>query len=109
MIVLLRARDLAAGRPVDYRMRALIAEWCGRQIKPTGSGRPAGGTIKKLAAQGALLELAQTRQPRYGAKKQIYADLEAKLGLKRSQLSKLTKDFDPWALIEKTTSSGKSD
>jgi hypothetical protein len=102
MIVLLRARDLAVGNPVDYRMRALIAEWCRRQIKPAERGRPAGGTIKKIAAQGALLELAQTRQPKYGAKKQMYADLEARLGLKRSQLSEMLKGFDPWALIERT-------
>jgi len=104
MIVLLRARDIAMANPVDYRMRALIAEWCGRQIKPNGSGRPVGSRIKELAAQGAFLELAQTRKPGYGVKKQIYADLEAKVGLKRSQLSKLTKGFDPWALIEKTLS-----
>jgi len=103
-IVLLRARDLAAGRPVDYRMRALIAEWCARQINPAGPGRRAGHRIKKLAAQGAFLELAQTRQPKYGAKKQIHADLEARLGLKRSQLSEMLKGFDPWALIEKTLS-----
>src|SRR5437763_515755 len=49
MIVLLRARDLAAGIPVDYRMRSLVAEWCRRQIKPTGSGKRAGGAaIKKI-------------------------------------------------------------
>ena len=53
--------------------------WC--------AGRPAGGRIKKLAVQGAFLELAQTRQPGYGVKKQIYAELEARLGLKRSQLA----------------------
>jgi hypothetical protein len=104
MIVLLRARDMAAGNPVDYRMSALIAQWCRQQVKPKGSGRLAGSRLKKLAAQGAFLELAQTRQPGYGVKKQIYADLEAKVGLKRSQLSKLTKGFDPWALIEKTLS-----
>ena len=74
--------------------------WC--------AGRPAGGRIKKLAVQGAFLELAQTRQPGYGVKKQIYAELEAGLGLKRSQLAELTKGFDPWALIEKTLSD-KSD
>ena len=108
MIVLRRARDLAVGNPVDYRMRALIGEWCRRQINPTSSGRPAGGRIKELAVQGAFLELAQTRQPGYGVKKQIYAELEAGLGLKRSQLAELTKGFDPWALIEKTLSD-KSD
>lgn len=105
MIVLLRAHDLAAGRPVDYRMRVLIAEWCRRQLTPTRSVKRAGGTaIKKIAVQGAFLELAQTRQAGYGIKKQINAELERKFGLKRSQLSELTKGFDPWALIEKTLS-----
>lgn len=59
---------------------------------------------KKIAVQGAMLELAQTRQPAYGVKKQINAELEAKFGLKRSRLSELTKGFDPWALIAKTLS-----
>jgi hypothetical protein len=52
MIVLRRARDLAVGNPVDYRMRALIGEWCRRQIHPTSSGRPAGGRIKSLRSRG---------------------------------------------------------
>ena len=35
------AMDLAAGRPVDDRVRPLVHEWCRRQNNPDGaSGRP---------------------------------------------------------------------
>ena len=96
-IVMGLAMDLAAGRPVDDRVRPLVHEWCRRQNNPEGaSGRPIDDPLKELAIRTELVRLAQTHPRVYGAKKQMYHHLQTKFGLKRSQLSKLLSGFDLW-------------
>jgi hypothetical protein len=96
-IVMYWAMDLAAGRPVDDRVRPLVHEWCRRQNNPEGaSGRPIDDPLKGFAISTELVRLAETHPSVYGAKKQMYHHLQTKFGLKRSQLSKLLSGFDPW-------------
>ena len=91
------AIDLAAGRPVDDRVRQLVHAWCSRENNPEGaSGRPIDDPLKELAIRTELVRLAQTHPRVYGAKKQMYHHLQTKFGLKRSQLSKLLSGFDLW-------------
>jgi hypothetical protein len=108
-IVLTWMSELAAGKPLDSRVHALIAEWCLRRIEPTGRGRPQDSPIKKLAVVTRLIEVAAKYQDSaYGAKKQMYGDLKTKFGLGRSQSIKLIGGFNPWAFIKKKAS-GKSE
>jgi hypothetical protein len=85
-IVLFWTLALAAGKPIDCRWRALIAEWCRQRLEPAGRGRPQDSPIKKFAVVSRLLETA-AKYPGgvYGAKKQRYGDLQTAFGLKRSQ------------------------
>jgi hypothetical protein len=100
-IVLAHAADLAAGAPIDDRMRHLVLEWCERRINSKKSGRKRSSPLKELAAKMGLVEMAGDRERAYGIKKQMLAALQDRLSLKRSQLSELTGNFDPWKHIEK--------
>jgi hypothetical protein len=91
---------LALGKTIDDRWRELIAEWCLQRLEASGRGRPQDSPVKRFAVITRFIELAE-KYPEYsrGAKKQIYADLQAHFGLKRSQLIKLIRGFDPWEFI----------
>jgi hypothetical protein len=104
-IVLTWISELAAGKPIDSRLYVLIAEWCRQRLEPTAPGRSQDSPIKRLAIVSRLIEVAAKYPTNaYGAKKQIYRDLENKFGLKRSQLSKLIKGFDPRKFIKNRAS-----
>jgi hypothetical protein len=87
---------MASGMPLDYRVHALIAEWSWRRVYSNGPGRNTASTLKKIAVRMAAIELAKTHPKARGAKKQMKYELQTKFGLKRSQLSELLSDFDPW-------------
>jgi hypothetical protein len=108
-IVLTWMSDLASGNPVDSRLRVLIAEWCRQRLGSARRGRPQDSPLKQFAVVTRLIELGGKYPERArSAKKQIYGDLQAGFGLKRSQLIKLIGDFDPWKFI-KNKASGKYD
>jgi hypothetical protein len=96
---------LAAGEPIDDRWRELIVEWCIQRLEASGKGRPQDSPVKRFAVIARLIELA-AKYPAHsrGAKKQIYADLQAHFGLKRSQLIKIIDGFDPWEFLKATAS-----
>jgi hypothetical protein len=95
-IMLVWAGRMASGVPQDYRVNALIAEWTWRQVHSRGPGRNTASILKKIAVRMAAIELAKTYPKARGAKKQMEYELQTKFGLKRSQLSELLSDFDPW-------------
>jgi hypothetical protein len=96
---------LALGKTIDDRWRELIAEWCIQRLEASGRGRPKDSPVKRFAVIARLIELAE-KYPEHsrGAKKQIYADLQAHFGLKRSQLIKVINGFDPWKFIREKAS-----
>jgi hypothetical protein len=104
-IILHWVGGLAAGEPIDDRWRELIVEWCNQRLETSGKGRPPDGPVKRFAVLARFIELAD-KHPAHsrGAKKQIYADLQAHFKLKRSQLIKLIDGFDPWEFLKSKAS-----